>query len=111
MDYKKDISIIVPLFNEKESLPELVDWIQRVMEQDGKSFELLMIDDGSTDGSWDTIKDLSGSRPWIHALSFRHNYGKSAALYEGLSAAQGIEDYGTYGRARKGGDLPRSVGG
>ena len=84
-----DISVIVPLYNETESLPELAAWIRRVMEANGYSYEILMVDDGSTDGSWDTVLALSKENPAIHGISFRRNYGKSAALYEGFAAAQG----------------------
>ena len=84
-----DISVIVPLYNETESLPELAAWIRRVMETNGWTYEILMVDDGSTDGSWDTVLFLSKENPAIHGISFRRNYGKSAALYEGFAAAQG----------------------
>ena len=84
-----DISVIVPLYNETESLPELAAWIRRVMEANGYSYEILMVDDGSTDGSWDTVLSLSKENPAIHGISFRRNYGKSAALYEGFAAVQG----------------------
>ena len=84
-----DISVIVPLYNEKESLPELAAWIRRVMETNSYSYEFLMVDDGSTDGSWDTILSLSEENPAIHGISFRRNYGKSAALYEGFAAVKG----------------------
>ena len=84
-----DISVIVPLYNEKESLPELAAWIRRVMETNSYSYEILMVDDGSTDGSWDTILSLSEENPAIHGISFRRNYGKSAALYEGFAAVKG----------------------
>lgn len=89
MEYSKDISIIVPLLNEKESLPELVAWIRRVVEKEGWTHEIIMIDDGSTDGSWDTIKELSASDSNIHGIRFRRNYGKSAALFHGFKAAEG----------------------
>lgn len=89
MEYAKDISIIVPLLNEKESLPELVAWIRRVVEKEGWTYEIIMIDDGSTDGSWDTIKELSASDSSIHGIRFRRNYGKSAALFHGFKAAEG----------------------
>ena len=89
MEYSKDISIIVPLLNEKESLPELVAWIRRVVEKEGWTHEIIMIDDGSTDGSWDTIKELSASDSSIHSIRFRRNYGKSAALFHGFKAAEG----------------------
>lgn len=89
MEYSKDISIIVPLLNEKESLPELVAWIRRVVEKEGWTHEIIMIDDGSTDGSWDAIKELSASDSSIHGIRFRRNYGKSAALFHGFKAAEG----------------------
>ena len=84
-----DITVIVPLFNETESLPELAAWIRRVMDQHGFSYEVIMVDDGSTDGSWDTVQRLAADNPAIHGISFRRNYGKSAALYEGFAAAEG----------------------
>jgi len=84
-----DITVIVPLYNETESLPELEAWIRRVMEQNGFSYEVIMVDDGSTDGSWDTVQRLAAENPAIHGISFRRNYGKSAALYEGFAAAKG----------------------
>ncbi|MBO6063307.1 MAG: glycosyltransferase family 2 protein [Bacteroidales bacterium] len=84
-----DLSVIVPLYNETESLPELAAWIRRVMEANGYTYEILMVDDGSTDGSWDTVLSLSKENPAIHGISFRRNYGKSAALYEGFAAVQG----------------------
>ena len=84
-----DISVIVPLYNETESLPELAAWIRRVMEANGFTYEILMVDDGSTDGSWNTVLSLSKENPAIHGISFRRNYGKSAALYEGFEAVEG----------------------
>ena len=84
-----DISVIVPLYNEAESLPELTAWIRRVMEANGYTYEIEMVDDGSTDGSWNTILSLSMKNSSIHGISFRRNYGKSAALYEGFAAVQG----------------------
>ena len=84
-----DISVIVPLFNEAESLPELAAWVARVMEENKYSYELLLIDDGSTDASWDVAKGLAAGNPAIHGIRFRRNYGKSAALYHGFSAAKG----------------------
>ena len=89
MDYKYDISMIVPLFNEKESLPELVAWIKKVLQREGRSYEIIMVDDGSTDGSWEKIRELAASDSTIRGISFRRNYGKSAALYEGFAAAEG----------------------
>ena len=84
-----DISIIVPLFNEAESLPELCAWIARVMEENAFSYEVLMVDDGSTDGSWDVVRELSSANPPVHGIRFRRNYGKSAALYCGFARAEG----------------------
>ena len=84
-----DISVIVPSFNERESLPELTAWIARVMDAHNYSYEVIIVDDGSTDGSWDTIKGLSEADPAIHGIRFRRNYGKSAALYCGFENAKG----------------------
>lgn len=84
-----DISVIVPSFNERESLPELTAWIARVMGAHNYSYEVIIVDDGSTDGSWDTIKGLSEADPAIHGIRFRRNYGKSAALYCGFEKAKG----------------------
>jgi glycosyltransferase involved in cell wall biosynthesis len=84
-----DISVIVPLLNEEESLPELVKWIVKVMNENQFSFEILLIDDGSTDSSWEVIKTLSLSYNQIKALQFNRNYGKSAALNEGFRYAKG----------------------
>ena len=84
-----DLSVVVPLYNESESLPELVSWIERVVGERGWSHEILLIDDGSTDDSWETIRSLSKDYPSVKGISFRRNYGKSAALYEGFAAAEG----------------------
>ena len=84
-----DLSIIIPFYNEAESLPELVRWIREVLSKEGLSYEILMIDDGSKDGSWDVVRGLSAEFPEIRGLSFRRNYGKSAALYEGFAMAEG----------------------
>lgn len=84
-----DISIVVPLFNEDESLPELAAWIKRVMDAKGFSYEVLMINDGSTDNSWEVICDLQKSNPCVKGIKFRRNYGKSAALNVGFKHAQG----------------------
>ncbi len=84
-----DISVIVPSFNERESLPELTAWIARVMGAHGYTYEIIIVDDGSTDGSWETVKELSKANPDIHGIRFRRNYGKSAALYCGFEKAQG----------------------
>jgi glycosyltransferase involved in cell wall biosynthesis len=84
-----DISVIVPLFNEAESLPVLHEWIVRVMRENKFTYEIIFINDGSTDDSWSVIKQLRDSDTNVHAISFRRNYGKSAALYCGFEAAQG----------------------
>lgn len=84
-----DLSIIIPLFNEAESLPELVAWIERVVKENSYTYEVIMVDDGSNDGSWDVVKSLSATNPNIKGLQFRRNYGKSAALYCGFERAQG----------------------
>ena len=84
-----DISVIVPLLNEKESLPELLGRIAAVMKENGYSYEVIMVDDGSDDGSWEEILRLSGGNAAVHGIRFRRNYGKSAALYCGFAKAQG----------------------
>ena len=89
MEYTKDISIVISLYNEEESLPELVSWIETVMTREGYSYEILMIDDGSRDASWKIVKELAAKNSSIRGISFRRNYGKSAALYEGFKAAEG----------------------
>jgi glycosyltransferase involved in cell wall biosynthesis len=86
---KPDISVVIPLFNEQESLPELTAWISKVMDANRFSYEIILVDDGSKDKSWDTIKQLSGSNANIRGIRFRRNYGKSAALNEGFSIANG----------------------
>lgn len=89
MAYDKDLSIVISLFNEEESLPELVSWIEQVMEREGYKYEIIMVDDGSSDGSWEIIRSLSDKNKCIRGISFRRNYGKSAALYHGFKAAEG----------------------
>ena len=89
MDKRVDISVVVPLYNEEESLPELVAWIDRVAKGEALSYEIIMVDDGSTDGSWSVVQRLKKEYPAIRGLSFRRNYGKSAALYSGFEMAQG----------------------
>ena len=84
-----DISIIVPLFNEAESLPKLYEWIARVMKENKFSYEVIFVNDGSTDESWSVIKELQNGSPAVRGICFRRNYGKSAALYCGFKAAQG----------------------
>ncbi len=85
----KDLSIIIPLLNEAESLPELLAWIRSVVEREGYAYEVIFVDDGSTDASWETIRSLADGDDRIRGISFRRNYGKSAALYHGFAAAQG----------------------
>ena len=80
MTYTKDLSIVISLFNEEESLPELISWIEKVMAAEGYSYEVIMVDDGSRDGSWSLIKEFSQKNPSIKGISFRRNYGKSPAL-------------------------------
>ena len=84
-----DISVVVPLYNEAESLPELAAWIERVMKEHGFTYEVLFINDGSTDNSWDVIKNLSEKNPALKGVSFRRNYGKSPALNTGFERARG----------------------
>ncbi|HRD42741.1 MAG TPA: glycosyltransferase family 2 protein [Ferruginibacter sp.] len=84
-----DISIIIPLYNEEESLPELVEWIKRVVDAHQLSYEIIMIDDGSNDGSWEIIEQLKAANQNIKGIKFQRNYGKSAALNEGFKAALG----------------------
>lgn len=84
-----DISIIVPLFNEEESLPHLEAWIDKVMRANGFSYEVIMVDDGSKDGSWTAIERLSSANPCVKGVKFRRNYGKSAALNVGFEHAKG----------------------
>ena len=79
-----DISVVIPLLNEEESLPELEAWIRRVMDENKYSYEIVFVDDGSTDGSWNCIQKLREQNPNIHGIRFRRNYGKSAALNEGF---------------------------
>ena len=84
-----DISVIVPLYNEAESLPELEAWIARVMEENKFSYEILFINDGSTDESWEVVKRLKEHNPNVKGVSFRRNYGKSPALNTGFARAKG----------------------
>ncbi len=89
MDERVDISVVVPLYNEAESLPELVEWIDRVAVENALSYEIVMIDDGSSDDSWEVIEDLKSRYAAVRAIGFARNYGKSAALYCGFEAARG----------------------
>lgn len=84
-----DISVVIPLLNEDESLPELEAWIRRVMEANQFSYEILFIDDGSTDNSWKLIEEMSQSNPSVRGIKFQRNYGKSAALNVGFEATNG----------------------
>jgi glycosyltransferase involved in cell wall biosynthesis len=84
-----DISIVVPVFDEEESLPELCAWIDRVATANRLSYEIMLVDDGSTDSSWEVIESLSAENPFIKGIRFQRNYGKSAALSEGFKEVQG----------------------
>lgn len=86
---KLDISVVVPLYNEEESLPELVDWIKKVMDANNFTYEVLLVDDGSTDRSWEVVEELAAVNPQVRGFCFLRNYGKSAALYTGFEAALG----------------------
>jgi glycosyltransferase involved in cell wall biosynthesis len=83
------ISVIIPLLNEADSLPELMQWIDRVMQDHKYSYEVIMVDDGSNDESWSVIEKLRIQYPALKGIRFQRNYGKSAALNEGFKAAQG----------------------
>src|SRR5678816_1424090 len=84
-----DISIIIPFLDESESLPELTEWIRNVVTKNNFSYEIIMIDDGSTDSSWQVVEELRRKNPNIKGIKFQRNYGKSAALNEGFRASQG----------------------
>jgi len=84
-----NVSVVVPLFNEEESLPELCSWIDRVLTENGLSYEVILVDDGSNDGSWEQISSLKQNNSHLRGIRFRRNYGKSAALHTGFDAAQG----------------------
>ena len=88
-DYEYDISVVVPLYNEAESLPELRAWIERVMNEHGFSYEIIFVNDGSTDGSWEVIEGFAAKHPEVHGIKFRRNYGKSPALFCGFRQAKG----------------------
>ena len=83
------ISVVIPLLNEADSLPELMEWIHRIMNTHNYSYEVIMVDDGSDDNSWDTITALRVPYPSLKGIKFQRNYGKSAALNEGFKLAQG----------------------
>ncbi|MCQ2311536.1 MAG: glycosyltransferase family 2 protein [Paludibacteraceae bacterium] len=84
-----NISVVIPLFNEAESLPKLYEWLTRVMQEHQFSYEIIFVNDGSTDSSWQVIRDLQSQSDAVHGICFRRNYGKSAALYCGFKMAQG----------------------
>ena len=84
-----DISVVIPLYNEAESLPELFAWIERVMKEHGFSYEVIFVNDGSTDASWQVITELKEKSSCVKGIKFRRNYGKSPALYCGFEQAQG----------------------
>ena len=84
-----DISVVIPLYNEEESIPELFSWIERVMKEHGFSYEVIFVSDGSTDRSWEIITELKSRSEHVHGIKFRRNYGKSPALYCGFAKAQG----------------------
>ena len=84
-----DISIVIPLLNEEESLPEVTHWIEKVMKEHQFSYEIIFVDDGSSDGSWKLIEELQEQNEAIKGIKFRRNYGKSAALNVGFQKAAG----------------------
>lgn len=84
-----DISVIIPLYNEAESLPELFGWIKKVMQENSFSYEVIFVNDGSKDNSWEIIKELKAKNPEVKGLKFRRNYGKSSALFCGFERAEG----------------------
>ena len=84
-----DISVVIPLYNEAESLPELYAWIERVMQEHGFSYEVIFVNDGSTDESWEVISGLASKSDHVKGIKFRRNYGKSPALYCGFEQAKG----------------------
>ena len=84
-----DVTVVVPLYNEEESLRELHAWIKRVMDENGLTYEVIFVNDGSTDNSWKVLQDMQREYPEVHAIRFRRNYGKSPALYCGFERAQG----------------------
>ena len=84
-----DVSLVIPLFNEEESLPELCAWIDRIATENNYLYEIILVDDGSTDRSWDVIESIGKTNQHIKAIKFQRNYGKSAALNQGFRAATG----------------------
>lgn len=86
---KLNISVVVPLYNEEESLPELCDWISRVMSTHGFTYEIILVDDGSSDSSWEVVRNISLVNPYVKGIKFNRNFGKSAALNTGFKKAKG----------------------
>ncbi|WP_321286776.1 glycosyltransferase family 2 protein [uncultured Sunxiuqinia sp.] len=84
-----NISVVIPLFNEEESLPELAGWIKKVMDSNQFAYEIILVDDGSTDRSWQVIEELNAANPHVKGIKFQRNYGKSAALYSGFESTKG----------------------
>lgn len=84
-----DLSVVIPVYNEEESIAELSEWIDKVCVREGLSFEIIFIDDGSSDSSWLKIKEICAVKPTVKGLRFRRNYGKAAALHNGFSEASG----------------------
>lgn len=84
-----DLSVVIPVYNEEESISELTDWIEKTCSQAGLSFEIIFIDDGSSDASWNRITGFADKRPFVKGIKFRRNYGKAAALHQGFSEASG----------------------
>lgn len=89
MNKKTDIAVVVPLFNEEESLNELCQWISRVMQENGFTYEIILVDDGSSDRSWEVIESVYATNPYVKGIRFNRNYGKSAALNTGFKASEG----------------------
>lgn len=83
-----NISVVVPLLNESESLPELLKWIRQVMEDNKFTYEVILVDDGSSDGSWQVIEEIARINPAVRGIKFRRNYGKSAALHCAFQASK-----------------------
>lgn len=89
MNQELQISVVIPLFNEEDSLPELCQWIRQVMEKNNFSYEIMLVDDGSTDNSWEVVRELSAQNQHIRGIKFNRNYGKSAALHTAFQAVSG----------------------
>jgi len=114
-----NLSVVIPLYNEAESLPELLKWIRQVMEENKYTYEVILVDDGSNDGSWQVIEEIARENPFVKGIKFRRNYGKSAALHCAFQASKGdvvitmdadLQDSpdeipGLYGMIREGYDL------